>query len=886
LTKAFGNSIFAAINSTHYFTITLLIMKKFVVFLGLNLLLFITYSQIHEHFFDPDFPNWVGKRGLFKVNAQHQLQLNATEPGTAYLSLHTPPFNNVWEWNFFIRLNFSPSNNNFARFYLTANSTDLTSMFLKGYYLQFGENLALDAIELFYQNGTVHTSICRGKDARVANKFAIYVKVRYTAPNHWEVLVDEAGNGIYETDASGVSTEQFEHNALGVFCTYTVSNAKNFYFDDIYYGPPIIDTVKPTIISARSQQNGKSIQLHFSKNVTPETAHIPSNYLINNQMYPMECNFVNNNYSIVEIIFPIFFEDRVEYNIQVENIMDVSGNKMEAYDGRVLFAKIRRNDILITEIMARPSPVVGLPDCEYIELHNFGVPDTVVLNNWRIQINNAIRNIPEVSIPPNGYIFLVANSCNGYDDTEANMYRISSLNIAMAGVQLAIYNENNEVIHEVKFSSSWHRNKHKANGGWSLEMIDPKNPCTGEDNWDSSVSQLGGTPGKQNSIYGKNPDTTYPEVVKVTVTDSMGLRIFFSETVFMDTAKVLQLFEIDKNIGIASVSEVPPNNNMLQIGLINPIQPNVVYTLTLKESIWDCVQNPISNHRSYRFALPMVPQPFDVVINEVLFNALGNTRAEFVELYNRSQKVIDLAALRIGSGGTNLPEKSVAAVSSGFLLFPGEYVVLCKHKTITETQYYVPYPNRLIQCDSIPSYTNSAGVVFLSDTYYNTIDRFEYNENMHYPLLTSFSGVSLERVSVNRETQSVHNWKSAAENYGFATPGYQNSQFSNAQNSEDILKIIPEVFSPNKTGSNDNVEIHCNFEESENRVTITIFDRYGNLIKTIANNQICALQEVFLWDGVSEKKYRVPPDLYIVKMEYWNLSAKRKTIKKTVGVMY
>ncbi|MCL2289555.1 MAG: lamin tail domain-containing protein [Bacteroidetes bacterium] len=862
-------------------------MKKFVVFLSLSLAFFLSFSQIHEHFLEDDFLSWVGNRELFIVNANHQLQLNATESGTAYLSLHTPQFYDVWEWSFYIRLNFSPSNNNFARIYLTSNTTDLTSMFLKAYYLQFGENLAQDAIELFYQNGTSHISICRGKDTRIANRFAIHVKVRYTEPNHWEILVDETLNGMYETDASGVSVEQFGHVAMGIYCKYTVSNIRNFFFDDFYYGPPIVDTVKPKVLSLQPQQDGKTLHIKFSKNVTPETALLSSNYLINDSIQPEECDFVGNDFSLVKISCEDRLKDRIEHAIQIENIYDMADNKMEKFEGKFCFAKIRRNDILITEIMARPSPVVRLPDCEYIELHNFGVPDTVVLKGWRLRINNANRNLPEIRIPPNQYVFLVANSCGGYDDeTETNMYRVSSLGIAMAGVQIVLFNEANEVIHEVKFSSSWHRNKHKADGGWSLEMIDPRNPCTGGDNWDSSMSELGGTPGKQNSIYGLNPDLIPPEIEKITVADSMRLRVFFTETIFYDTLKMLQLFEIDKGIKIASVSEAPPNNNMLQLHLQNPIQSNVFYTLTLKDTVWDCVQNPIECNQSYRFALPSVPQPFDVVINEVLFNAKNSTRAEFVELYNRSQKVIDLASLRIGSGGADLPDRSAIAVSSGFLLFPNEYVALCKHKNITEEQYNVSYPNRLVQCDSLPSYTNSSGVVFLSDRYYNTIDRFQYDEKMHYPLLTSVSGVSLERVNFNRETQNANNWKSAAEGVGFATPGYKNSQSSNHDVSEDILKIVPEIFSPNQTGISDYVEIHCSFEETENRVSITIFDRYGNLIKTIANNQICALNEIFLWDGVSEKSYRVPPDLYIVKMDYWNLNTKRKTIKKTVGVVY
>jgi gliding motility-associated-like protein len=862
-------------------------MKKFAVFISVSLSFFFSFSQISEHFFDPDFSNWVGNREFFVVNANHELQLNATEAGTAYLSLPTPQFHDIWEWIFYIRLPFSPSNNNFTRVYLTANTTDLTSLFLKGYYLQFGENLALDAIELFYQNGTTHTSICRGKDARIANSFAVNVKVKYTDPNHWEILVDEILNGMYETDAIGVSIEQVEHTAFGVYCKYTVSNIKKFFFDDFYYGPPVVDTVKPKVVSLYPQQDGKALHIKYSKNVTPETALLSSNYLINNSIRPQDCDFVNHDFSLVKIIFKDEFQDRTKHSIQIENIYDVMGNKMDSFSGHFSFSKIRRNDILITEIMAKPNPVVGLPNCEFIELHNFGVPETVVLKNWKIRINNSNKNLPEIHIPPDQYVFLVANSCSEYDDeTETNMYRVSSLGIADGGTQIVLYNDNEEIIHEVRFSSSWHKNKQKTEGGWSLEMIDPRNPCTEEDNWDSSIFKLGGTPGKQNSIYGENPDFTPPEIEKVTVVDSMNLRVFFSETVFFNHQETLRLFKIDKNIEIASVSEAPPNNKVLQIHLQNPVQPDVLYSLTMKDSVWDCAHNPVVCNKSYRFALPSHPLPFDVVINEVLFNAKDNTRAEFVELYNRSQKVIDLASLRIGSGGADLPDKSAIVVSSGFLLFSNEYVVLCRHKAITEKQYYVPYPNRLIQCDSMPSYTNKNGVFFLNDKYYNTIDRFQYDENMHYPLLTSVSGVSLERVSFDRETQNVNNWKSAAESYGFATPGYQNSQFSNNDTYEDVLKIVPEVFSPNQSGIADYVEIHCLFEEIENRVTITVFDRNGNLIKTIANNQICALNEVFLWDGVSDKNYRVPPDLYIVKMEYWNLNTKRKIIKKTVGVAY
>jgi hypothetical protein len=56
------------------------------------------------------------------------------------------------------------------------------------------------------------------------------------------------------------------------------------------------------------------------------------------------------------------------------------------------------------------------------------------------------------------------------------------------------------MIHSLHLCDSWYQNPVKKEGGWTLEMIDTKNPCNGFSNWRASAIQKAGSPGKKNTV--------------------------------------------------------------------------------------------------------------------------------------------------------------------------------------------------------------------------------------------------------------------------------------------------------------------------------------------------------------------------------------------------
>lgn len=544
---------------------------------------------------------------------------------------------------------------------------------------------------------------------------------------------------------------------------------------------------------------------------------------------------------------------------------------------------LKRYDIVIHEIMADPTPEVGLPAAEYVELHN-RTSHRCRLDGWKLKIGNTVKQLPVMELDSCGYMVLVASK---YEDEmsafTAEIATLSSLSLTDAGQTLILYNASGEVIHAVSYKKQWHSEPIKREGGWSLEMLDCSQPWRGADNWNSSTSLLGGTPGAPNAAHTSLSEDELPVIERVTMLDSHTVRLFFSTPVCPQLPLSPTLFTITPDIAIDSVREVPPYFRALDLTLASVPRRGRLYTLGLAGELCDCARHAMKQGSSIVFGLSEKPARGDLVLNEILTHPFDGTDADFIEFFNKSSHIIDLKDIKIGSGGDSIPQKSVTAVPDGFQLLPSQYCALCKNKSLTLAQYNPLNPLALVDCDSLPSYNNGEGVVYLTNKSLQQIDRLHYTEDMHYPKLITTEGVSLERLSAERPTQDPNNWCSAAATVGFATPGYANSQ-QGQPDTDEQLSIQPEVISPNNDGFQDFAEISLLFDEPENRVSVQIFNHQGHIVRHLANNELCGTEALFRWDGLDDKGNRLPSGMYVVQIQYWNMDGHSKRYRKVVSI--
>ena len=417
---------------------------------------------------------------------------------------------------------------------------------------------------------------------------------------------------------------------------------------------------------------------------------------------------------------------------------------------------------------------------------------------------------------------------------------------------------NGLTIDHISYTDEWYKDEAKKDGGYSIELINPNDPCSDIDNWTASNWPTGGTPGEINSVYNTTPDVSAAQISSLIAMTPNFLEITFNES--MDSLSLMNApMTFSPSLSIQNKYVTSSFSKLFTLEFNETLNPSEIYSINITGTE-DCWQN--SNSLSGFFTLPEEADSGDVVINEIMSNPLTGG-SDWIEIFNNSNKVIDL----INWGFSNFDDDTISnnkLIANHFILNPNEYAVIGQDSNFVLNNYPFSQIGTFINSD-LPTYSNDSGTVYL--VYNNQVyDKVSYKPDWHFLLLDSEDGVSLERINPNSESNTPNNWHSAAESYGFASPGIKNSQYVPIVNNGS-LSLTNEVISPDNDGFEDVLIVNYKMSESGLLGNAKIYDDRGRPIKTIFQNELLGTENSFYWDGLKDDGTKTSIGTYIIIFE-------------------
>ncbi|GEO05073.1 hypothetical protein AAE02nite_27370 [Adhaeribacter aerolatus] len=845
---------------------------------------FYTYAQLQESFSDGDFtrnPTWLGDTDFFTVNAAGQLQSNGPAiTGTELQLAANCQAVTGTTWEFYARLNLATSLGNYADVYLVSDSANFKGR-NSGYFVRIGGTP--DEVSLFRKDaGASPVYLINGRDGTIgaSTNNVVRVKISRDINSRWILALDFSGTGQdYWEEGQALDATYQQSNFFGVQVKYSAANGQRFLFDDFTVtdnAPPLLRQVQVI--------NNRTISVLFNEPVALPQAQETGNYHLQQVGSPVAAVRDLSNPALVHLTFNQTFSAGT-HTLSLSGLTDLYGNRMVTSSASSFSytppVEVNYREVRINEVLADVSPGVGLPAAEFIELYNSS-QKTINLQGWQFtDASNARGTLPAFVLTPGSYVLL----CRAADTAVFRPYgKVLGLTVFPAlndsGDEVKLFDNTGKLIDKISYTTAWYRDTRKAEGGWSLELINPILTCAEASNWTVSTDPSGGTPGKQNAVFNNTPDTQPPALLKADLISSGRIKLTFSESLDSLSARNISSYTVSPGLNVTAATFTGTAYQEVVLSLAGNLQPRHVYEITVRQ-VRDCAGN-ILNEAKATVVLPEPAVTGDVIINEVLFNPRSGG-VDFLEIVNRSIKYIDLNGWQLG----NIRPDSVADVSAitgePLVIAPQQYLVLTTRPDLVQAHY--PAANQLafVKMNRLPGFSDDQGTVLLFDNSRKLIDRFAYHEEMHYKLLRDRNGVSLERIRLHGDSSAV-NWHSAASTVGYATPGYKNSQYHEQTPASQFFTIDPEIFTPDEDGDKDFTTINYRTEAAGYITNITIFDAAGREVRRLVKNELLGQNGFFRWDGLDERGRKVPVGYYVLYIELFSLQGQVRTYKETVVV--
>ena len=484
-------------------------MQSRYVLILLALLPFILAAQLEENFDGisvAELTQWSGDLEDFVINEQGRLQLNASQAGSSSISSPINLSANA-EWRISFELDFAPSTSNQLKIYLFADEINLVAS--SGYFLEIGESGAEDNLKFYRQDNGSKFLVGEGTMSSLGgDPAASIIKVIKDANGIWSFFTAYGSDPLVQLEFELSDDEiNLADGHFGIVCKYSETRKDRFFFDDIYVGEITQDTDPPILVSATLIDPNK-IRLLFNELVLADVALDPITFLIDNGIgNPTSINFGDLDNELFLDIDPAAAEG-VEYVLTIQDIEDLSGNRLTTDRDLFLSSIPTSGDVVINEILFDPNP--GFED--FIELYNISdkylsLKGMVIQNmeNGRSEMidedlllrpGQYLAITPDVGALGEEYNLLIPENIIEHK-LPAWSNAGGNISLSLEGLSVLIDNFTyNEDLHSVWLDDP---------EGVSLERVDPYKDAGIDSNWQSASQRAGfATPGYINSNFSES----------------------------------------------------------------------------------------------------------------------------------------------------------------------------------------------------------------------------------------------------------------------------------------------------------------------------------------------------------------------------------------------
>ncbi|MCC7297599.1 MAG: lamin tail domain-containing protein [Bacteroidia bacterium] len=845
------------------------------------ILLFICQSKIYAQFTDSfgdgelqNNPTWIYNTSDFEV-LNGKLHTTNNVGGNVQFGISSKfdaSMVNTFYWQ--IELGVNPSSANYVDFFLFADT--LVEKSKNGYFIRFGNTK--DEIS-FYKlvNGTA-TEIISGLDGELNKSQNNYmIKVERDTAKKWTLSYRNLSTNNFTIQGAVLDTSirVSTYTGIKIVQSGTTIIGKH-YFDNIWFGNPIPDTVGPKMNQVQFIYPN-TVKVSFNEAVTGIAAN---QFLLNGTQNPVSIFFDTNFAKEVRLTFNSIPKNKTHLLSNL-GTKDTFGNV--SYLHTIPFSSIyldtpKYREIIFTEIMYNPTPSAGvLPESEYIEIKNT-TDKYFRLGGCKLTDYSSNAILPDSILPPYSYAIITKNTNTGLKLANVKWIGTSvfpSLN--NDGDEILFINPKSEKIDQIKYATDWHISKLKAEGGWSLELKDTAFPCLKLGNWGSNNS-TGGTPGARNSILSTLNNLPEFKIISSYCLQPNKIRLYFSENPDSFELKPSDFSLFPNDVQVQNISTFDEIKHTIDLELNGNMALQKEYKLVCT-NIPSCFGKVITE-TSLKIGIgdPSIKEG-EIVLNEILFNPKGHD-ADYVELYNKSNRILDLKYVYISNlddNGNTI--KSYPIGAGGYTLFPNEYVVITTAPDIIMNQYPFHNAGSFIAIAEMPTFSNEEGYCGITGQFGLPLDQIKYSDAMHSPFVSNTEGISLERITPLSPKNSQQHWTSAAENKGFGTPGLLNSQYQNLVSSNKF-ELEKDWFTPDDDGVDDVLILKFNLEKSGYLISAKIFSEAGNLVTTPYSNYGIEQNGTIIWDG-STKNGIIQTGNYILYLTGYHITG--ETFQKRIA---